>query len=103
MDDADALAGLRDALGDGTAQPLRLFLALWRSRGRTLAYTQIADRLRDLSGEYPDMWAIRSALKRIRPLLRAADWPVEIKTARGIGLRLVVTRPGWTWTIEEDV
>jgi biotin operon repressor len=47
-----------------------------------LPYGYIADRLRDLTGEYPSVEAIRSAAKRARRV------GFEIEAVYGVGYRL---------------
>lgn len=91
------LSDVRSALAGSPPSAAALFLVLWSARGRFIEYDTVAARIRDYSSDYPSQSAIKYGLLRLRKCLAASDWPVQIEVAYGIGLRLTVTEPGWTW------
>lgn len=101
MDDTDVARAI-DAARPYRLPPsaARVFVALWLSRGRIVTHSIIADRIRDVTADYPTEGATRTAVKRLRRAIEACRWPVEIESVARIGYRLEVIEPGWTWEVE---
>lgn len=92
------IADLQSAHRFGPQSSL-LLLLLWDMKGRFLTYSNIADHLEAFSGGYTyTPTGVRSVKKRLCRDLEKTDWPVEIETSSGIGIRLTCKDPSWCLT-----
>ncbi len=87
----DDIAALSDKLRAGPVT-LAVFLCLWERRGRTISYDTISGYAsRDESDPMTEQ-AIRDCMKRLRPAILRAGWPVVIERAYGIGYKLTAPK-----------
>lgn len=76
-----------------------LFLMLWRSNGRIVTYQAFLDLQNALIGRDCGHYrAVASIKKRLKKALK--DYPVEIKSAYGLGYHLKKLDPDWDWRNE---
>lgn len=82
-------------------QVASLFIVLWRARGRTVTHGFIREAVWNMRAEEPTDAGIRTACKKLRETIRAAGWPIEVSTVRGLGWRLDAPRD-WDWRVKGD-
>jgi len=87
MTDEDATAAMMDRLGCGP-MPARVAVILCEAPGRTVSLEHIAERLRNMTGEYPSYGAVGAAIKRAR---RAG---MKIETCKGMGWKMDAEKDG---------
>lgn len=100
MTDLDRLAALKTIWPEVRPTEGMAFLALWDARGRVVTTTHIAERVRDMRGDYPTTGSLRVSMKRLRVIFRAHGIPAAIIAANCIGYRLDIERK-WTWEMPE--
>lgn len=85
MTDAQRVAEIIERFGLSVT-PARLLLVLLDAEGRILATDTIAERLRDLQGDYPTTESIRTSIKWARKALVGSEYWIE--AIYGLGWRL---------------
>jgi DNA-binding response OmpR family regulator len=85
--DGQKIAAIVDGFGL-TISPARVLVVLIDSAGRTVDIETLAQRIRDMSGDYPSLDAIKSAVTRVRRRLRDIKSGGHIVTVYGVGYRL---------------
>lgn len=84
MSDIQRVADLIDAYPRLQRQPAQVLLVLLEAKGRIVTQERFVERIRDLSGDYPTLDSIKTALKRARRVTG-----LEIEPIYGVGWRLV--------------
>lgn len=85
MTDGQRVADIAEQFGL-SAMPSCVLLVLLESEGRILAMDTIADRVRDLMGDYPTKASIATSLKWARKAIYGGGFWIE--SIYGIGVRI---------------
>lgn len=62
-------------------------------RGRVLAHDTMAERLRELTADYPTMDGMKSQIRQCRKALKGKPWHVEVVRAIGWRIAYIVEGP----------
>lgn len=91
MTDGQRVACIVDALGCPPSAA-RILAVLSETPGRTRDHETVAQRIRDMTAEYPTQEAIRSAISHARKFMPEG---VTLETTYSVGWRLVGDVSGW--------
>lgn len=87
VDDSEKVSHVVDVLGVQVSQA-RVLAVLMSSYGKTVPQDVLSQRVRDMSGDYPSLYSMKTSITRLRRALREHDEPHEIVAVSGLGWRI---------------